>query len=70
MVQLGRSLALRVDITPVSTDLCASRLKKIMGLSLLTRSVLSYEEGSSTQEGKYTSPTVPAYSKPDWNEVT
>ncbi|XP_066861306.1 zinc finger protein 185 isoform X3 [Anser cygnoides] len=34
------------------------------------RSVLSYEEGSSTQEGKYTSPTVPAYSKPDWNEVT
>nr|XP_047926697.1 zinc finger protein 185 isoform X3 [Anser cygnoides] len=34
------------------------------------RSVLSYEEGSSTQEGKYTSPTVPAYSKPDWNEMT
>ncbi|XP_035397564.1 zinc finger protein 185 isoform X2 [Cygnus atratus] len=33
------------------------------------RSVLSYEEGSSTQEGKYTSPTVPAYSKPDANEV-
>ncbi|XP_040428054.1 zinc finger protein 185 isoform X4 [Cygnus olor] len=34
------------------------------------RSVLSFEEGSSMQEGKYTSPTVPAYSKPDGNEVT
>ncbi|KAM6323079.1 zinc finger protein 185 [Podargus strigoides] len=32
------------------------------------RSVLGYEERSSTQESSYTSPEVPAYSKPYWNE--
>ncbi|XP_059680540.1 zinc finger protein 185 [Gavia stellata] len=34
------------------------------------RSVLGYEERSSTQESRYTSPEVPAYGKPYWNEVT
>ncbi|KAK4810209.1 hypothetical protein QYF61_012378 [Mycteria americana] len=34
------------------------------------RSVLGYEERSSTQESRYTSPEVPAYSKPYWNEAT
>ncbi|KAM6124745.1 zinc finger protein 185 [Phoenicopterus ruber ruber] len=33
-------------------------------------SVLGYEERSSTQESRYTSPEVPAYSKPHWNEAT
>ncbi|XP_075369429.1 zinc finger protein 185 [Mycteria americana] len=33
-------------------------------------SVLGYEERSSTQESRYTSPEVPAYSKPYWNEAT
>ncbi|XP_069666932.1 zinc finger protein 185 isoform X2 [Haliaeetus albicilla] len=32
-------------------------------------SVLGYEERSSTQESRYTSPEVPAYSKPYWNEA-
>ncbi|XP_052529634.1 zinc finger protein 185 isoform X4 [Tympanuchus pallidicinctus] len=34
------------------------------------RSVLNYEEKSSTQESRFMNPTVPAYSKPDWNEAT
>ncbi|XP_065499348.1 zinc finger protein 185 isoform X12 [Caloenas nicobarica] len=34
------------------------------------RSVLGYEERSSPQESRYTSPEVPAYSKPYWNEAT
>ncbi|XP_009581797.1 PREDICTED: zinc finger protein 185-like [Fulmarus glacialis] len=34
------------------------------------RSALGYEERSSTQESRYTSPKVPAYSKPYWNEAT
>ncbi|XP_076203615.1 zinc finger protein 185 isoform X2 [Aptenodytes patagonicus] len=33
-------------------------------------SVLGYEERSSTRESRYTSPEVPAYSKPCRNEVT
>ncbi|XP_040525746.1 zinc finger protein 185 isoform X19 [Gallus gallus] len=33
------------------------------------RSVLNYEERSSTQESRFMSPTVPAYTKPDWNEA-
>nr|XP_009490831.1 PREDICTED: zinc finger protein 185 [Pelecanus crispus] len=33
-------------------------------------SVLGHEERSSTQESRYTSPEVPAYSKPYWNEAT
>ncbi|XP_074738898.1 zinc finger protein 185 isoform X5 [Strix uralensis] len=33
-------------------------------------SVLDYKERSSTQESRYTSPEVPAYSQPYWNEVT
>ncbi|XP_054695901.1 zinc finger protein 185 isoform X1 [Grus americana] len=33
-------------------------------------SVLGYKESSSTQESRYTSPEVPAHSKPYWNEVT
>ncbi|XP_032855343.2 zinc finger protein 185 isoform X2 [Tyto alba] len=33
-------------------------------------SVLGYEERSSTQESRYRSPEVPAYSKPYWNEAT
>ncbi|XP_009976203.1 PREDICTED: zinc finger protein 185 [Tauraco erythrolophus] len=33
------------------------------------RSVLGYKERSSTQESRYTSPEVPAYGKPYWNEV-
>uniref|UniRef100_A0A8C8AWT9 LIM zinc-binding domain-containing protein n=1 Tax=Otus sunia TaxID=257818 RepID=A0A8C8AWT9_9STRI len=32
-------------------------------------SVLGYEERSSTQESRYTSPEVPAYSQPYWNEA-
>jgi len=43
-----------------------SVVKEIMGLSLLARSVLNYEERSSTQESRFMSPTVPAYTKPDW----
>ncbi|XP_064884146.1 zinc finger protein 185 isoform X29 [Columba livia] len=34
------------------------------------RSVLGYEERSSPRESRYTSPDVPAYSKPYWNEAT
>ncbi|XP_065702694.1 zinc finger protein 185 isoform X2 [Patagioenas fasciata] len=34
------------------------------------RSVLGYEERSSPQESRYTSPDVPAYSKPYWNDTT
>nr|XP_021148685.1 zinc finger protein 185 isoform X9 [Columba livia] len=34
------------------------------------RSVLGYEERSSPRETRYTSPDVPAYSKPYWNEAT
>ncbi|KAM6252117.1 zinc finger protein 185 isoform 4-T10 [Spheniscus humboldti] len=34
------------------------------------RSVLGYEERSSTRESRYTSPEVPAYSKPCRNEAT
>ncbi|XP_027639387.1 zinc finger protein 185 isoform X1 [Falco peregrinus] len=34
------------------------------------RSALGYEERSNTQESRYTSPEVPAYSKPYWNEET
>ncbi|XP_048815622.1 zinc finger protein 185-like isoform X2 [Lagopus muta] len=34
------------------------------------RSVLNYEEKSSTQESRFMNPTVPAYSKPDCNEAT
>ncbi|XP_010188906.1 PREDICTED: zinc finger protein 185 [Mesitornis unicolor] len=34
------------------------------------RSVLGYKERSCTQESRYTSPEVPAYSKPYWNEAT
>lgn len=45
-------------------------VKEIMGFSLLARSVLNYEEKSSTQESRFMNPTVPAYSKPDWNEAT
>ncbi|XP_032300437.1 zinc finger protein 185 isoform X17 [Coturnix japonica] len=33
------------------------------------RSVLNYEERSSTQENRFMNSTVPAYSKPDWNEA-
>ncbi|KAM9227369.1 zinc finger protein 185 [Leptosomus discolor] len=33
-------------------------------------SVLGYEESSSTQENRYTSPEGPACSKPYWNEAT
>ncbi|XP_068008028.1 zinc finger protein 185 isoform X8 [Melanerpes formicivorus] len=33
------------------------------------RSVLGYEERSSSQESRYTSPGVPPYSKPYWNET-
>ncbi|XP_048815624.1 zinc finger protein 185-like isoform X4 [Lagopus muta] len=35
-----------------------------------SRSVLNYEEKSSTQESRFMNPTVPAYSKPDCNEAT
>ncbi|OXB58692.1 hypothetical protein ASZ78_016864, partial [Callipepla squamata] len=35
-----------------------------------SRSFLSYEERSSTQESRFTDPTVPAYSKPDWKDAT
>ncbi|XP_010082006.1 PREDICTED: zinc finger protein 185-like [Pterocles gutturalis] len=34
------------------------------------RSVVGYKERSSTQESRYTSPEVPAYSKPYWDEAT
>uniref|UniRef100_A0A803YRW7 Zinc finger protein 185 with LIM domain n=1 Tax=Meleagris gallopavo TaxID=9103 RepID=A0A803YRW7_MELGA len=34
------------------------------------RSVLNYEEKSSTQDSSFMNPTVPTYSKPDWNEAT
>ncbi|XP_063203310.1 zinc finger protein 185 isoform X2 [Chroicocephalus ridibundus] len=34
------------------------------------KSVLGYEERSSTQEGRHTSAEVPAYSKPYWNDTT
>ena len=44
-------------------------VKDVLGLSLIIRSVLGYEERSSTQESRYTSPEVPAYSKPYWNEA-
>lgn len=45
-------------------------VKDVMGLSLIIRSVLGYEERSSTQEGRHTSAEVPAYSKPYWNDTT
>ncbi|KAM6061461.1 zinc finger protein 185 isoform 2-T2 [Chlamydotis macqueenii] len=34
------------------------------------RSVLGYEERSSAQESTYTSPELPAYSKPYWSQAT
>jgi len=44
-------------------------VKDAMSLSLISRSVLGYEERSSAQESRYTNPEVPAYSKPYWSEV-
>ncbi|XP_069723915.1 zinc finger protein 185 isoform X4 [Phaenicophaeus curvirostris] len=38
--------------------------------SSFKRSVLSYEERSSTPESRYTSPEVPPYYKPYWSEAT